>query len=124
MLVTFVVYYSATKFYGSIGSYNGYRNKDDFFTINKANLSIGTPLNGHPWIADSLGQLRKSWMQLPITLCIYTLWIADTSLFHKPDTVQFPDMASTKEKHLSDCGHIYKCEKLWEAIWMLIKYCC
>ena len=42
-------------------------------------------------------------MQLPITVCIYTPeLIANTPLFRKPDTAQFPDMASITEKYLAD----------------------
>ena len=50
------------------------------------------------------GQLIKSQIQLPIPVCINDPSIADTSLFRKPDTAQFPDMASTVQ-HLTNRGH-------------------
>ena len=50
-------------------------------------------------------QLIKPQMQLPIPVCIKAPSIADTSLFHKPDTAQFPDMASTTVQHLANRGH-------------------
>ena len=43
-------------------------------------------------------------MQLPIPVCINAPSIADTSLFRKPDSAQFPDMASTTVKHLANRG--------------------
>ena len=51
------------------------------------------------------GQVIKSQMQRPIHVCINAPSIVDTSLFHKPDTAQFPDTASTTVQHLANHGH-------------------
>ena len=59
-------------------------------------------------------------MQLPIPVCINAPSIADTSLFHKTDTAQFPDTASTTVQHLANCGHL---EVHWQIQQVLMGAC-